>query len=119
MAAGQALDVSLPASAVPRTPTTRDPALAVLLACLHQDSHELNADRLAELDEEDWRVLLTLAAAHSVQGLICVRLSEAAVAMHVPSDVLQALSEAARQTVARTLRVQAQITELARAFAAA
>lgn len=116
MAADQALNLSLPQ---PEVPTTRDPAMSVLLACLHQDPRRFNAALLARIGAEDWRRLLTLATAHGVRGLVHQRLSDASIAMHVPADVQQALSEAARHTAVRMLRAQVQILELASAFATA
>lgn len=117
MAAGQALDLSPPAPAVPTVPTPGDPAMAALLACLHQDPRQLSAGQLLALDDEHWRRLLTLTAAHRVRGLVGRRLTDASVAMHVPADVRHTLSEAARRTAARMLRARVQVTELASAFA--
>jgi hypothetical protein len=116
VAAGQTFGLSPPEQVAPTDPTIRDPALAVLLAGLHQDSRRLSLEQIAELDEEDWHRLLAIAAAHKVQGLLGQRLSEASVAGFVPSDVRESLSEAARQTAARMLRAQTQLAELASAF---
>ena len=118
MAAGQAPHLNPPAPAVPMVQTTHDPAMAALLACLHQDPQQLNEDLLAGLGEQDWQRLLALAAAHGIRGLIGHRLSDASVAMRVPTDVQQNLNEAGRQTAARMLRAQAQIAELTKEFAA-
>lgn len=117
MAAGQTLDVTLPAAGARSTPPTVDPAMAVLLACLHQDSRLLTVDRLGDLDERDWDRLLNLSAAHSVQGLINQRLYDPAVAPRVPANVQRDLHDAARQTAAWMLQAQAQIAELVRGFA--
>ena len=119
MAASQALNLSPPAPEVPTVQAPGDPAMAVLLACLHQDPRQLSADLLAHVGAKDWRRLLTLATAHGVRGLIAWRLSDTTVARRLPSDVHQALSDATRQTAARMLRAQAQVAELADAFAAA
>jgi hypothetical protein len=117
VAAGQTVDLSSPPSVPLTTSAASDPALAVLLACLHRDSRLLNVDLLTALGE-DWGRLLTLAAAHGVLGLIGQRLSDASLAAYVPSAVRKALGEAARQTAARMLRAQTQVVELASAFGA-
>ncbi len=97
---------------------TRDPALTLLLACLHEDSRRLDAGALADLGEEGWRRLLTLAAAHGVRPLVCQRLADSKIAPHVPSEVQLTLKEAARQAAARMLRAHAQLAGLAAALTA-
>ena len=119
MAAGQAVDLSHPAPVGPPTPTTADPALAALLACLHQDNRRLSVDLLVALPEDHWGRLLTHAAAHSVRGLVNQRLSDPAFASLVPATVQRDLRDAAHQTAARMLRARAQVTELANGFATA
>lgn len=119
MAAGQAVDLSSRPWLPPTTSAARDQALAALLSCLHRDSRRLSLEQLAELGDEDWRRFLSLTAEHKVRGLIGQRLSDASVSRYVPAEVRQALSEATRQTAARMLRAQTQVTELAGAFAVA
>ena len=102
----------------PGVAVTRDAALTILLACLHLDPQRLDAGALSDLDEEDWRRLLALAAAHGVRPLIGQRLADSQLAPHVPSDVQRTLREAARQAAGRMLRVQVQLAELATALTA-
>ncbi|MDA1184682.1 MAG: nucleotidyltransferase family protein [Acidobacteria bacterium] len=121
MAAGQALDVTLPAPGGPPPPitgdaATGDAALAVLLACLHQDALLLRGELLTTLDEDGWQRLLSLAAAHSVRGLVNQRLTDSSVVSLVPANVQRDLRDAARQTAARMLRAQTQIAELVSGF---
>ena len=97
---------------------TREPALALLLACLHRDSQRLDAGALENLGEEGWRRLLALAAAHGVRPLICQRLADSRVAPYVPSDIQLTLKQAARQVAARMLRAHAQLAGLAAALTA-
>jgi len=118
VATGQALDVTQRAPATEST-TTSDVALAVLLACLHEDSRRLGVDLIGKLEKEGWDRLLTLAAAHGVLGLINQRLSDPSVWSLVPANVQRPLRDAARQTAARMLRAQVQIAELAEAFGTA
>ena len=54
----------------PGVAVTRDQALTILLACLHLDPQRLDVGALSDLDEEGWRRLLALAAAHGVRPLI-------------------------------------------------
>ena len=95
---------------------TRDPALTLLLACLHMDLQRLDVGALADLNEEGWRRLLALAAAHGVRPLVCQRLADSGVAPHVPSGVQHTLRDTARQAAARMLRAHAQLAGLAAAL---
>ena len=97
---------------------TRDPALTILLACLHHDPQRLDVGALSDLDEEAWRRLLALAAAHGVRPLLYQRLADSRIAPHVPAGVQRTLREAARRAADRILRMQLQLAELATALTA-
>ncbi len=92
------------------------PLQALLLDCLHQDQTRLSADRVAALDEDQWRQLVALARMHRVRRRLQDRLSRSGFKTLAPASVWSDLREECRLLALGAIQQQAELAGMVRAL---
>lgn len=97
---------------------TEQRAWALLVACVHQDPHRVDAVDLDSFEDAHWNRWLELVAVQRVGALSYQRLRERGRDQRVPARVRAELKAAAQRSAFRGLRIQAQLLTVTRALRA-